>query len=173
LENKEKIDLRNKLYNSKNKEKLLLSRKNYENKNREEINTKRRRSYLENKKKIIARCVEYQKNKYKTNPTFRTYEKYRRRINDALNVLGVNKSVHTREGLGCTAFEFKEYIQSLFEPGMNFENNKSRKWHLHHIKPCHTFDLKDPEQQKKCFHYSNIMPMWENEHIALHAKDRS
>jgi hypothetical protein len=75
------------------------------------------------------------------------------------------------EYLGCTVEFFKNYIQSLLKPGMTIENKEPRKWHLHHIKYCHRFNLKDPEQQKLCFHYTNIVPMWEDEHMALHAND--
>ena len=33
-------------------------------------------------------------------------------------------------------------------------------WHIDHIHPCAAFDLTDPEQQKACFHWSNLQPLW-------------
>ena len=37
------------------------------------------------------------------------------------------------------------------------------KWCIDHIKPCALFDLLLPKEQKKCFHYSNLQPMWASE----------
>lgn len=34
------------------------------------------------------------------------------------------------------------------------------EWYIDHIKPCCSFDLTDIEQQKKCFHYTNLQPLW-------------
>ena len=34
------------------------------------------------------------------------------------------------------------------------------KWHIDHIIECHRFDLTKPEEQRKCFHYSNQRPLW-------------
>jgi hypothetical protein len=39
------------------------------------------------------------------------------------------------------------------------------KWNMDHIIPCASFDLSDPEQQKKCFHYTNLQPLWQLENI--------
>jgi hypothetical protein len=38
-------------------------------------------------------------------------------------------------------------------------------WHIDHITPCTAFDLTDPEQQKKCFHYTNLQPLWASDNI--------
>ena len=32
--------------------------------------------------------------------------------------------------------------------------------HYDHMRPCASFDLTDPEQQKQCFHYTNLQPLW-------------
>lgn len=33
-------------------------------------------------------------------------------------------------------------------------------WHVDHIIPCSSFDLTDIKQQKICFHYTNLQPLW-------------
>jgi hypothetical protein len=38
--------------------------------------------------------------------------------------------------------------------------NNHGKWHIDHIIPCCAFDLADPEQRKRCFHYTNLQPLW-------------
>lgn len=62
--------------------------------------------------------------------------------------------------LGCTLDQFKRHIENLWLDGMSWENYGKLGWHLDHIIPCASFDLTDPQQQKKCFHYSNIQPLW-------------
>ena len=39
------------------------------------------------------------------------------------------------------------------------------KWHIDHIKPVTRFDLTKPNELEKCFHYSNLQPMWAEENI--------
>jgi len=38
-------------------------------------------------------------------------------------------------------------------------------WHIDHIVPCARFDLTDPEQQKACFNWKNLQPLWAMENI--------
>ena len=36
-------------------------------------------------------------------------------------------------------------------------------WELDHIMPVSSFDLTDPEEVKKCFHWSNLQPLsWQD-----------
>ena len=72
------------------------------------------------------------------------------------------------EYLGCSMKNFKEYIASKFQPNMSWENYGD--WHIDHIKPCASFDLRDFEQQKVCFHYSNLQPLWAEDNLSKGAK---
>jgi hypothetical protein len=38
-------------------------------------------------------------------------------------------------------------------------NNHGLVWELDHIIPISSFNLLNPEEQKKCFHYSNLRPL--------------
>jgi hypothetical protein len=87
----------------------------------------------------------------------------RTRINHALKGK-YKKSKRTRELLGCTVEEFKKYIECKFKPGMSWENR--HLIHIDHIIPCSSFDLTKPEEQAKCFHYTNLQPLWASENLS-------
>ena len=70
------------------------------------------------------------------------------------------KSDRTMALLGCTIEELKKHLKTKFTFGMSWENYGFYGWHVDHIIPCIHFNLSDPEQQKKCFHYSNLQPLW-------------
>ena len=48
---------------------------------------------------------------------------------------------------------------------MTWENHGQYGWHVDHIKPCALFDLTKIEEQKKCFHYTNLQPLWWRDNI--------
>ena len=63
--------------------------------------------------------------------------------------------------LGCSVEDFKNYFENKFKEGMIWENYG--KWHIDHIRPCVSFDLTKVEEQKKCFYYTNLQPLWAKE----------
>jgi hypothetical protein len=81
---------------------------------------------------------------------------------------GGNRSFNTIELTGCTVRELMDRIESQWQPGMNWENfgRGVGKWSLDHRRPCASYDLRDEEQQRQCFHYSNIQPMWFSENCS-------
>ena len=40
-----------------------------------------------------------------------------------------------------------------------------RLWHVDHIIPCTAFDLTVDENQRICFWYKNLQPMWAKENL--------
>jgi hypothetical protein len=67
--------------------------------------------------------------------------------------------------LGMIIDEFRQYLESKFEPGMNWENQgkkggKKNGWHIDHIYPLSKIDLQDEEKFKKANHYTNLQPLW-------------
>ena len=96
------------------------------------------------------------KRRQSSKPEFIIRNRLHTRLHGAIH--GKIKAAKTMELLGCSTAEFKAHIQSLFQPGMTWENMGS--WHIDHIRPVCSFDLTDSEQQRCCFHYSNLQPLW-------------
>ena len=57
------------------------------------------------------------------------------------------------------------HLEAQFKPGMTWDNYGLKGWHVDHIRPCASFDLRDPEQQRRCFHYTNLQPLWAEENL--------
>lgn len=38
-------------------------------------------------------------------------------------------------------------------------------WNLDHIFPCAMFDLTQKCEQQKCFHYTNLQPLWSKDNL--------
>jgi hypothetical protein len=73
------------------------------------------------------------------------------------------KSKHTMQLLGCSIDFLKQHLSSKFTSGMSWSNYG--KWHIDHIKPCAKFDLSKEEEQRKCFHYTNLQPLWAKDNL--------
>ena len=155
LNNKEQ----RKEYILKNKERRKEQRKEYILTNKEHVFRVKRRSYLKNKEQIIKKQSKYNKYKYQTDINFRLRAICRSRVVHALK--GKFKSAKTMKLIGCTIEELRKHIESKFESWMTWENHGL--WDIDHIKACAKFNLTYPEQQRECFHWSNLQPL---EHIA-------
>lgn len=91
------------------------------------------------------------------------------RVKDNLNRL-LRKFVHGQHSptivnlLGCNRDNFLLHIQSQFKNGMTW-NNYGTFWHIDHRIPCAKFDLTLQEQQKLCYHFSNLQPLSKDENL--------
>ena len=67
------------------------------------------------------------------------------------------------ELVGCSIDELKKHLEIKFKKGMSWNNYG--KWHVDHVVPVDFFDLTKIEEQKKCFHYSNLQPLWAQDNL--------
>lgn len=111
-----------------------------------------------------SRIAAYVKRRRKAEPQFDIADRLRRRLNHAV----ANKAGHTIDLLGCSIRFFMAHIEHRFAPGMTWANRG--RWHIDHIRPVAKFDLTDTAQQRACFHYSNLQPLWADENIRKHAR---
>ena len=110
-----------------------------------------------------ARVVARAKVRMRTDPAFAIRRNLSSRICAALKAQDITKSFSTLEIAGCSATYLKEWLEVQFLPGMTWGNRSA--WHIDHIRPCASFDLTDLEQQKECFHYSTLQPLWALDNI--------
>jgi len=103
----------------------------------------------------------------KTDIGFKILNLLQGRVLSAIKHQSTKKAYHTEELIGCKIDFLLKYIESKFFSGMTWENHGrgKGKWHIDHITPCASFDLTKPEEQKKCFHYTNMQPLWESDNI--------
>lgn len=119
------------------------------------------------KKKEYSRkpLVKAQRNKHTkerrlVDLKFRLATNLRARIKKAIiDQLGC-KSAKTFELLGCSVEKVRKYLEELWDEPMDWNNYGRKGWEIDHIIPCASFDLIDPIQQRKCFHYTNLQPLW-------------
>lgn len=156
---------------------LEKSRERYK-KTKSKLAVTRRKYYLKNKQSYMDRYHIYRadplkrkqrnitaskrdKIRRKQDVNYKLRRNYRTRTWNALK--GLTKSAHTLELLGCSIDELKLHLSKQFKTGMTWENYG--KWHVDHIIPCSSFDLSIPENQKICFNYKNLEPLWAIENM--------
>jgi hypothetical protein len=116
----------------------------------------------------LYRNNEYMKEKMKSDIFIKIKNRLSNRIRDALRSQKQNKRNKTADLLGCNINFFKHRLESQFQKGMSWKNYG--KWHIDHIRPCASFDLTDLKQQKLCFHYTNLQPLWSKDNMTKNDK---
>ena len=120
---------------------------------------KERKKKLRNARRSIINARR--RERVMTDPAHAMLNRCRARIYKALKKN--SKAASTKELTGLTAKELKSYVESKFKEGMTWENRS--EWHLDHRVPCTAFDFSNVEQQRICFWYKNLQPMWAKDNL--------
>lgn len=149
---KEREKLKTRMYYQKVKNDPEFQKKNQE---------RAERYYRENKEIIIKKQTVRTTHRRRTDIKFRLTNTLRKRVWEALK--NNRKSKTTMKLVGCDIDYLMKHLEQQFKFGMSWQNYGS--WHVDHIKPCASFDLSLEEEQEKCFHYSNLQPLWAQENL--------
>lgn len=115
-------------------------------------------SFKRNKKQVYA----YRNNRRATNPQFRVSSNLRTYLYQKVGMKRGSES-RFKKLVGCSTEELVAHLEKHFLPGMTWQNygRGHGKWTIDHTRPCASFpDLTDEAQQRECFHFSNMRPMW-------------
>jgi hypothetical protein len=167
-------------YYQKNKQRALESNKRYRDNNKEKRkqygDNYFKEHYALNPQKYINSTVKWaklnrahimrrEKQRFLTDPNYKLAKRFRDRISFAIKKCKGVKQNGMLELLGCSLEQARKHIEHQFKEGMNWGNCGFRGWHIDHIIPCSAFDLTKIEEQKKCFHYTNLQPLWAKDNL--------
>ena len=95
--------------------------------------------------------------KYLMDPQIKIEKRISSKINHALkhNILPSSiKELLSVSGL----IDLKKHITSKFEEGMSWVDRSA--WHIDHIIPVKDFDLTNESELLRCYHHTNLKPVW-------------
>lgn len=152
-ENKERHKENNCKWRKENAERHRQNARNYYHANKE-LRAKQMKDYREQNRDALNKKKREAHKKF---PERRLSQNLRVRLVMALK-RGSRKGSAVKD-LGCSIQELKTYLESMFKPGMTWDNYGS-EWQVDHIKPLANYDLSNPEILKALVHYTNLQPLW-------------
>jgi hypothetical protein len=162
------------IFNKRPYELTPEQKERYKQRNREYAK-QRRLSMTDQERKAETRkrasyMLEYVNARRESDPGFKLRMNLRHRVWQTLKTNKTSKSTSTQDLIGCAPDDLTKHLEAQFTDGMTWQNHGRHGWHVDHIRPCASFDLTDPEQQRQCFHYTNLQPLWAVDNIRKGAK---
>ncbi len=172
--NREKLKGASKKYYEENKETYQQNR----DANKDTIKEKHKLYYQKNKEVIKEKVKEYTKNnpdkvrlaqknwrkkKLETDILYRLSYNFSKKLRKLIKRNGHTKKDKSIDILGCTFQEFKQHIESLWQPWMNWDNyglydgSLDYGWDIDHIEPISSANTE--EELLKLNHYTNLQPL--------------
>lgn len=159
-----------KAYYQNNKEKIKESKKRYYIKNKDRLYEKHKAYLSINKESLKKKRREWERDQSKNNPQYKLRKVLATRVRNSFKNQSIIKEIKTMDLLGCTIEEFKLHMEKQFKKGMTWNNYGVHGWHIDHRVPCVSFDLTKESEQKACFHFTNLQPLWAFDNLSKGAK---
>ena len=107
----------------------------------------------------------------KNDPQYKARVTLKSRLNHALSANKAKKFTKSSTNLyGCSLDELVKHIESQFYnhpttgEAMTWDNHSLHGWHIDHIKPFCYFDLTKSADIIEVCHYTNLRPLWSEDH---------
>jgi hypothetical protein len=120
------------------------------------------RYYYRHRKRRCEEASIYQKKRKKQDFLFKLRLNTRSLISVSFKRNGFKKSSKLFNILGCSFEEFKDHLESQFQPGMSWDNRNL--WHIDHIMPVSM--AKNYDELVRLNHYRNLRPLWAFDNIS-------
>ncbi len=154
-------------YKLKNRVKILEYKKRDRDSHKEQIKEYRKAWRLKNKEHVKKYKDAYFI-KFMKNPSNKLSNILRGRIKRAISKN--YKESSCLKYLGCSVQDVRQHLESLFQPGMTWENHGTHGWHIDHKIPICSFDLTKELELKKAFHFTNLQPLWAKDNLLKGSK---
>jgi hypothetical protein len=112
------------------------------------------------------RRSQYVVDRKKTDPSFKLITTIRNRVSKSISKQ--YKKGKTIDMLGTSIENVRAHIETLWQPGMSWDNHGKYGWHIDHIIPLSS--CKNEEDMIKLCHYTNLQPLWWRENIVKRNK---
>ena len=153
------------IYRLEHPDKVKRTKKKYRENNPVKIKEGKDKWSKQNPDKVRESVRKSHKLRMNKDPFYRAVCNIRKRTSRYIKQIGVKKDSSMYKMIGCTPDEFRKYLEDRFLEGMSWDNYGLYGWHVDHIRPCTSFDLSKREEQEKCFHYTNLQPLWAIDNI--------
>lgn len=137
--------------------------KAWDEKNKNRKSEYQKQWYDKNKEKIREKQKLYENKRLKIDVLFKLKKRLNSNINKSLKRNGYIKDSRTYEILGCSYENFKQHIESLWQPWMNWGNyglyngTPNYGWDIDHIIPSSSANTE--EDIYNLNHHTNLQPL--------------
>lgn len=104
--------------------------------------------------------------RYREDIQYRLKVSLQNQLLKSFNRIGKSKPLSTIKLTGCSMAFLKVWLEVNFQPGMSWDNYGTHGWNIDHRRARRYYDLADQVQQRLCFHWTNLFPMWSSENCA-------
>ena len=154
-----------KKYREKNKKKLYDKHKKWYEENKEKWNEYIKEYREKNKDKIRKVKRNYERTRKANDPIYKLINNFRTAIYQVLKENNVQKNGHYFDILKYSPNDLIEHLEKQFMDNMTWDNYG--KWHVDHIQPISSFDIKaiGDNEFMRCWSLGNLQPLWGEENI--------
>jgi len=150
--NKKEINARERKWREKNKEIIAAKQRKYREDNKE-IMTFKKRIYLQ-RKDVKERANKRSRERRKEDPLYRLTLNMRCALHKSLKSAQLKKNNRTFKYISCSpSFLLDRLERQRKERGLDED------YHIDHMLPIDSFDLKDAEELRRCWHWSNLQSL--------------